>query len=144
MRHRGSQAAKPWYERRGGLRFECTACGQCCRRTGVVIFTEEDIRRVSAWMGMPVEVFKGRHLTWEQGQWMVEVEEGKPCSFLSAEGRCTIHEVKPQQCLTYPFWPELLEDAGAWYRERSDCEGIERGPMISLEEIERRRLIEPE
>lgn len=142
MRQRRAQR-EPWYAPRGGLRFECTACGKCCKRTGIVVFNEEDITRVSASMGMEPVAFKAKYLLWEDGDWIVEVEEGaKPCRFLDERDQCTIHEVKPVQCRTYPFWPELLDDAGAWFRERSDCEGIEQGPLISLEEIEARKLIE--
>lgn len=134
---------QPWYEQRGGLRFECTACGKCCKRTGIVAFTEADIQRISAWMGVEPEAFKAQYLSFDDGEWVVDVESHtKPCRFLDARDQCTIHEVKPEQCKTYPFWPELLEDAGAWYRERLDCEGIEQGPLIGMAEIERRKLKE--
>ena len=32
------------------------------------------------------------------------------CIFLSQDGRqCTIYEVRPQQCRTYPYWPRYIQ-----------------------------------
>eukprot|EP00613_Pedinella_sp_CCMP2098_P066871 CAMPEP_0171980084 /NCGR_PEP_ID=MMETSP0993-20121228/259757_1 /TAXON_ID=483369 /ORGANISM="non described non described, Strain CCMP2098" /LENGTH=393 /DNA_ID=CAMNT_0012632261 /DNA_START=51 /DNA_END=1232 /DNA_ORIENTATION=- len=39
------------------------------------------------------------------------------CVFLDPLGKCSIYEVRPLQCRTYPFWPSLLEDAEAWSAE---------------------------
>ena len=40
------------------------------------------------------------------------------CVFLSEDMTCTIHEVRPAQCSTYPWWPDVLESAEAWEQER--------------------------
>jgi Fe-S-cluster containining protein len=37
---------------------------------------------------------------------------------------CSIHEIKPMQCRTYPFWPENLQSEKTWLAEKSYCEGI--------------------
>lgn len=130
-----------WYQARGGLKFECTGCGECCRRPGHVEFTPIDITRVSAHLEMSEAAFRHKYLIWDHGSWRVEVIEGDPCTFLVGD-HCTIHEVKPIQCRTYPFWPELLEHRYAWSQEAKSCEGINRGPRHSPEEIEARRLPE--
>ena len=36
------------------------------------------------------------------------LEEGQVCQFLTMQG-CNIHEAKPKQCHTYPFWKENLQ-----------------------------------
>ena len=48
------------------------------------------------------------------------------CIFLDADSNlCTVHEQRPLQCSTYPWWPDLMADE-AWQGERSRiCEGIE-------------------
>ena len=30
------------------------------------------------------------------------------CSFLGEDKKCSIHTVRPSQCSTYPWWPELM------------------------------------
>ncbi len=45
------------------------------------------------------------------------------CIFLKDSKLCTIYPVRPVQCSTYPWWPELLTDA-AWHDEATRCEGI--------------------
>lgn len=117
-----------WYEAQGGLRFECTQCGKCCRRPGIVVMTEEDILRASDYLGMDLHDFCERYLQYDEEDdlWFVHVKPGKGCVFLSDE-RCKIHDVKPAQCRTYPFWPELLVDAQTWREEGMLCEGIDRG-----------------
>ena len=57
------------------------------------------------------------------GAFVVSVEEGGSCPFLS-QGRCTVHEIRPEQCRTYPFWPETLASRGAWEVEKRHCEGM--------------------
>lgn len=45
------------------------------------------------------------------------------CIFLKDSKLCSIYQVRPVQCSTYPWWPELLTDA-AWEDEATRCEGI--------------------
>ena len=46
------------------------------------------------------------------------------CIFLE-DNLCTLHEARPLQCRTYPWWPELLPDQ-AWREERDlVCEGMD-------------------
>ena len=54
------------------------------------------------------------------------------CVFLVGGTKCSIHEVWPLQCKTYPFWPGLMDPA-AWVNERATmCEGIshEDAPQV--------------
>ena len=39
------------------------------------------------------------------------------CVFLDPFGQCSIYEVRPVQCHTYPFWPSLLESKEDWDSE---------------------------
>ncbi|MFT6398517.1 MAG: Fe-S-cluster containining protein [Bradymonadia bacterium] len=40
------------------------------------------------------------------------------------DGKCSVHEFKPLQCKTYPFWPEVLHSPRSWKAEQKYCEGI--------------------
>lgn len=128
-----------WYERRAGLRFECTQCGACCTRPGIVAFTPIDMARIGAHLGMSAEDFRDAYLHFDGELWVTEIPEGGgECVFLGADARCTIHEVKPWQCDAYPFWFEIVCDEPSWLEEGKFCEGIGRGALTSPEEIQRR------
>ena len=46
------------------------------------------------------------------------------CIFLR-DGLCTVHDAKPLQCATYPWWPDLMSQ-NEWNLEREQvCEGID-------------------
>jgi len=53
------------------------------------------------------------------------------CPLLGPDDLCTVDPVKPSQCATFPFWPELLDDP---QHMRRVCEGVDhpRGELISL------------
>jgi Fe-S-cluster containining protein len=108
------------------LRFGCTACGDCCRRDGVVELSGRERRRAARHLALTVAAFDARFgvEALEQGYQLV-ARDGRGCPLLAADGRCSIHDVKPKQCATYPFWPELVDEPGAWLEERARCPGIE-------------------
>jgi Fe-S-cluster containining protein len=66
------------------------------------------------------------------------------CIFLE-EGTCTVHEAKPTQCRTWPFWEELLESPEAYREQVLDfCPGSEvTEPVVSAESI-RAQMVETE
>lgn len=37
---------------------------------------------------------------------------------------CSIYSVRPAQCRTYPFWPEIVQSPHHWAAESARCEGI--------------------
>ena len=57
------------------------------------------------------------------GTYRVPVPKGQGCPFLD-EGKCTVHAIRPEQCRTYPFWPEILTSPRDWKAESKYCEGI--------------------
>ncbi len=68
---------------------------------------------------------------------LLEKGENYDCVFLK-EKACQIYSVRPKQCRTYPFWPELLESKERFEAEAEHCEGISsEGDLISFETIEK-------
>ncbi len=127
-----------------GLRFECTSCGACCTGPpGYVLFSKGEGRALARRLGVTHAEFvrrytqqtsKGRSL----GE--VETEHGLDCVFLdrtSVPGKaiCGVYEDRPTQCRTFPWWPENLRDRRAWERAARRCEGIGRGPVVTLQQI---------
>ena len=39
------------------------------------------------------------------------------CTFLNPIGQCSIYDVRPIQCRTYPFWPSILKNKQTWEEE---------------------------
>ena len=109
------------------LNFRCTGCGNCCRRTHVLV-TDEDLRRIERGVGLPVADFvhfvPEADLKLEQrSAWWVRFDGGRgamalrhrrggACMFLDEEQRCTIYEHRPVTCREHPFEVEL-SDTGA-------------------------------
>lgn len=123
-----------WWEKEP-LRFECQAdCFRCCVKPGLVYFDRDDIRNASRFLECEPSEFKKAYLTREAGAWVHQVEEGEPCVFLTPRG-CGIHEGKPKQCRSYPFWEENLDTKNTWSLAGGFCPGIDRGPMIPVASI---------
>lgn len=140
-------ASDAWYAE--GLQFECTQCGACCSGApGYVLFTDDEAARISARLGIGVPEFLEKY-TVEMRERIggrsrslreVETEHGLDCVFLdrvSQPGRtlCAIHDVRPMQCRTFPFWPEHLESPRAWQRLGRQCEGVGRGTSVPLTQV---------
>ena len=116
------------WTRGGGLDFTCTRCGLCCRGPGEVWFTQEEkAQALAAISGTPLADKAGSIWRPSGADEVIDVPADQACPLLGPEG-CTIQAVKPAQCRTYPFWPELLQSRGAWESEKGRCEGIDLGP----------------
>jgi len=62
------------------------------------------------------------------------------------KGGCSIYEHRPLQCQSFPFWPQNLDNPGAWEETAQECPGIHLGPIHSKEVIDiwlSRRKAEP-
>jgi hypothetical protein len=58
----------------------------------------------------------------------------RDCCFLDGT-RCAVHEVRPEQCRTWPFWPENMNPR-TWREEVEPfCGGIGKGRLYSPAEI---------
>jgi Fe-S-cluster containining protein len=57
------------------------------------------------------------------------------CIFLKDKA-CTIHPVRPRQCSTYPWWPELINKESWDYEREHICEGLDHveAPLCDLME----------
>jgi Fe-S-cluster containining protein len=117
----------PYYRTANGLQFECTRCGDCCTRPGPVYFPPADLERAADHLGLGPEAFLRRfHAVRKRGVAVVDAGDA-PCPFYAADQGCTIYPVRPVQCRTFPFWPEVVNRRRSWERAGRSCEGIGRG-----------------
>ena len=79
-------------------------------------------------------------------QYGVELENGEHgiaigrigrCTFLQKDNTCSIYAVRPLQCQTYPYWPEIMISKTLWDNEAVRCEGINTGQRVEAEHIEK-------
>lgn len=80
-------------------KISCTSCANCCK-TMTPTYKREDIRRISAHLGMKPKEFKEKWLYKEKktGDWM---NTSQPCQFL-VKNMCSIYEVRPTDCAEFP------------------------------------------
>jgi Fe-S-cluster containining protein len=99
-------------------RFTCAQCGRCCHRTTVPITADEAaaLRAAGAaeWFDEdPFELIPGHAPLLR-----IRKRDDGACVFLTAEGRCRIHEVigeqsKPLACRIFPFSFHTIRTAAA-------------------------------
>ena len=127
---------RPYYQRHS-LRFSCTRCGRCC--TGgadyYVCFSQAEAKAACAHLGLTWKWFRHHYLRRLDEPGLVAADNAGACIFLDAAGQCRIYAVRPVQCRTYPFWPELVNTAAAWKQEACRCEGINRGDVVPPDTI---------
>ena len=109
------------------LKFRCTGCGNCCGLR--VVVTDEDVRRLLAGTGLPINkivkfydadevVGNAREQGWVRfgpdraGRRVMALLEGRDgnCKFLK-DDRCVVYEHRPVTCRMYPFNLEF-DDTG--------------------------------
>lgn len=130
---------QPFYERQA-LCFCCTRCGRCCMTRGdyYVFLSEQEAERIRNYLQLSRSWFRRRYLErLEEGELVAAAGEGDRCIFLNAAGHCRVYPVRPVQCRTYPFWPEIVGNARAWRQEARRCEGINRGAVVPVGKIRR-------
>jgi uncharacterized protein len=127
--------AKTWWA--DGVQFQCQGSGKCCvshGEFGFVYLTLADRRRMAKVLGMSTSAFTRKHCQMTDGVFHLR-ETGPECRFLEKK-RCSVYEGRPEQCRTWPFWPEVM-NAKSWAKEvKGFCPGVGKGKVISGEKIE--------
>lgn len=82
-------------------RVDCTRCANCCR-TLRPVFTEEDIDRIAAHRATTREDFIATYLEWNKEENRHQVKTN-PCPLLGNDNKCTVYDVRPVTCKSYPY-----------------------------------------
>jgi Fe-S-cluster containining protein len=79
---------------------DCLDCANCCK-TMSPTYTQVDIRRISAHLGMTAKEFREKWLYKDKnGDWM---NVKQPCQFLDlSTNMCGIYSVRPKDCAGFP------------------------------------------
>ncbi|MEO6221014.1 MAG: YkgJ family cysteine cluster protein [Ginsengibacter sp.] len=79
----------------------CLNCANCCKVMSPT-YTFQDIKRISAHLGMRPKNFKEKwlYLDKRENDWM---NKSRPCQFLDLNtNMCSIYEVRPADCAGFP------------------------------------------
>ncbi|MHC4196408.1 MAG: YkgJ family cysteine cluster protein [Planctomycetota bacterium] len=124
---------KPWYA--NGLRFKCQRSGNCCRgEPGYVWVTAKEVEAVSSYVNKTPGKFSDKYLR-KVGRRTSLVERPNGDCIMYSNG-CSIYEVRPKQCRTFPFWRTNLKTRGAWEELKESCPGVDKGRLYTTDEIE--------
>jgi len=121
----------------GGLRFECTQCGDCCSGAeGYVWVNQAEIDAMAARTGMTAAAFEAAFVKKVGVRRSLTERPGGDCILLDEGTRkCSVYEERPRQCRTWPFWDSNLASPAAWAEAAEACPGCNRGALVPLERI---------
>lgn len=126
-----------WYQ--DGLTFACQRCGNCCGGApGYVWVSAEDIRVLAAHLGLDEAAFRQRY-TWRVARRGVSLLE-KPdhdCVFFERGRGCTVYDIRPRQCRTWPFWRSVVDNPASWDFAAQSCPGIGQGRRYDADAVSR-------
>jgi Fe-S-cluster containining protein len=129
-------AKKTWWEK-DGIRFECQGSGNCCvsrGQYGYVYMTLFDRKRMAQSMKLTTTQFTRQYCAKTDGVYHLKDGKGPECLFLK-NNKCSVYLGRPDQCRTWPFWPEVM-NAKTWRLEVANfCPGIGKGKVYSPAEI---------
>ncbi|MBQ9764940.1 MAG: YkgJ family cysteine cluster protein [Lachnospiraceae bacterium] len=89
--------------------MDCAGCSACCHGMGATIVIDPyDFYRMSGRLKMNFEQMLAKHLELNVVDGVVLPNlrlsaEDEGCTFLNAEGRCTIHDARPGICRLFPL-----------------------------------------
>ena len=124
-----------WYS--GGLRFECTQCGDCCSGSeGYVWVNQEEIDAMASRVGLEPKVFEEKYVKRVGVRRSLKERPGGDCVLLDEQTRkCTAYEERPRQCKTWPFWDSNIRTPEAWEETAQACPDCDKGNLVPLETI---------
>lgn len=78
---------------------DCLECANCCKTTGP-LFTSADIERIAKHLRLKPQQFIEQYLRIDEDN--DYVLQSVPCTFLDADNKCFIYEVRPKACREFP------------------------------------------
>ena len=122
-----------------GLNFSCTKCSRCCTgEPGYVFLSIYDIQKLSAFFNCSDNEFLlsyCRPVTLSTSERVFSLKETPSFECILWNNGCKAYEARPIQCISYPFWPKLLNSEKSWNDEKKLCKGIGNGKKWSYNQI---------
>lgn len=96
------------------IKLGCNLCDKCCINRGDIRVTPVNVCKISKYIGISIEEFLKTYtnrLFNESLETIIKAQGNKnECMLYNSKTRtCTIHPVKPMQCVMFPLVPENLK-----------------------------------
>ena len=103
----------------------CEECGgKCCKGESGYIWTNPlEMQKIANFLNISVDEFKKFYLIKVDYKFSIkekQYEDGYACVFFN-DGKCSIYEVRPNQCRTFPFWDFFKTNIS---EVKKECPGI--------------------
>jgi Fe-S-cluster containining protein len=122
-----------------GLKFSCKRCSACCRyESGYVFLSENDMTKLLNHLKMEKNDFMKTYCRWIRQPGNKEFlslkeKSGKDCIFW--DDGCTVYTGRPLQCVSFPFWADVVVSAKSWAAAASGCPGMNSGKLHTSKKI---------
>jgi uncharacterized protein len=117
--------------------FKCQRCSSCCRISpGVVFLTENDVEKISSFLDLTINDFikKFCREIIRNDKTVVGLLEKSNYDCIFWDNGCVVYQARPIQCITYPFWPVIVESESRWNKEINNCPGINKKSNLTTDE----------
>ena len=112
-------------------KFNANACadckGKCCQgESGYIWVNEDDINKISAYLDINRDKFLQDYVRLVRGKMsLIErqiASDNFACVFFNTKtSQCSIYEVRPSQCRSFPFWDRFKNNIS---QIKQECPGI--------------------
>ncbi len=79
----------------------CLSCANCCK-TMTPTYTRKDINRISKHFKLTYQQFYDKWLKVDENKDIVN--QSTPCQFLKKDNKCSIYEIRPDDCAQFPHF----------------------------------------
>ncbi|HLP20630.1 MAG TPA: YkgJ family cysteine cluster protein [Chitinophagales bacterium] len=77
----------------------CLDCANCCKKM-TPTYTRKDVKRISAHLNMTYQQFYDKWLKTDSNNDIIN--KSTPCQFLQKDHKCSIYEIRPDDCAGFP------------------------------------------
>lgn len=101
----------------------CEECGgKCCTgESGYIWISEEEASKAASFLLMDIESFADKYLFQANNKLSIREKEyngGYACVFFDEIAKnCSIYDVRPTQCRTFPFWDYYKQNTNEALKE---------------------------
>lgn len=78
---------------------------------------------------MSKRAFRSAYTRRVKGFTSLKEKENYDCIFYDKSRGCTVYEVRPKQCRTWPFWRGVVHSRERWEQETLHCPGMNHGKL---------------
>jgi Fe-S-cluster containining protein len=99
---------------------------------------DAELERLARHLRIPGEELERRYVRRVGARRSLTERADGACVFFDDEARrCRVYRARPEQCRTWPFWPENLESEERWEDVERVCPGSRSTALVPLARITR-------